>query len=279
MRLDVIGFRNWQHKAVTLLGMSGVGKTRLARILRKRDWFHYSGDYRIGTRYLDEYILDDIKAQAMGSPLLKDLLRSDSIHIGNNLSVDNLRPLSAFLGKVGNPELGGIGLTEFKRRQRLHRQAEIAAMLDVPAFIGRARSTYGYSCFVNDAGGSLCELDEPAVLETLAQHTLIIYIQATATDEADLIRRAETDPKPMYYREEFLDAQLAEFRTGHGLEFAAQVAPDDFVRWVFPRLFRARVPRYEAIARDYGYVITSAQVAQVATEEQFLKLVEQALEG
>lgn len=279
MKLDVNGFRNWENKAVTLLGMSGAGKTRLARILRKRDWFHFSGDYRIGTRYLDEYILDDIKEQAMGSPLLKDLLRSDSIHIANNISVDNLRPLSAFLGKVGNPELGGIGLTEFKRRQRLHRQAEIAAMLDVPAFMVRARTTYGYSSFVNDAGGSLCELDEPGVIETLARHTLIIYIKATAADEAELIRRAESDPKPMYYREEFLDAQLAQFRAERGLEFTAQVVPDDFVRWVFPRLFRARVPRYEAIAREHGYVVTSAQVAQVQTEAQFLALIEQVLEG
>lgn len=279
MKLDVQSFRDWEHKAVTLLGMSGVGKTRLARILRRCDWFHYSGDYRIGTRYLDEHILDDIKEQAMCSPLLKDLLRSDSIHIGNNISVDNLRPLSAFLGKVGNPELGGIALQEFKRRQRLHRVAEVAAMNDVPAFIRRARVVYGYSCFVNDAGGSLCELDDDGVLQVLAQHTLIIYIKATADDESDLIRRAESDPKPLYYRESFLDEQLAQFCAARGLEYAAQVPPDDFVRWVFPRLFRARVPRYEAIAREHGYVVTSADVAQVHSEAQFLSLVERTLAG
>ncbi len=279
MKLNAEAFRNWDHKAVTLLGMSGVGKTRLARLLRQRDWFHFSADYRIGTHYLDEYILDDIKEQAMGSPLLNDLLRSDSIHIANNLSVDNLRPLSAFLGMVGNPVLGGIGLKEFKRRQQLHRQGEIAAMLDVPAFIRRAREIYGYHSFVNDASGSLCELDDDQVLETLAQHTIIIYIQATAVDEAELIQRAETDPKPLYYRDEFLDAQLAAFRAERGLEFAAQVVPDDFVRWVFPRLFRARVPRYEAIAKQYGYVITTSQMAQVRNEAQFLTLIEQVLEG
>ena len=197
MKLDAKSFRNWDHKAVTLLGMSGVGKTRLARILRQRDWFHFSADYRIGTHYLDEAILDDIKEQAMGSPLLNDLLRSDSIHIANNLSVDNLRPLSAFLGKVGNPAQGGIGLKEFRRRQRLHRQGEIAAMHDVPVFIRRAREIYGYPSFVNDASGSLCELDDEEVLATLAQHTLIVYIKATAADEAELIRRAESDPKPL----------------------------------------------------------------------------------
>ncbi len=279
MKLNAEAFRNWGHKAVTLLGKSGVGKTRLARLLRQRDWFHFSADYRIGTHYLDEYILDDIKEQAMGSPLLNDLLRSDSIHIANNLSVDNLRPLSAFLGMVGNPVLGGIGLKEFKRRQQLHRQGEIAAMLDVPAFIRRAREIYGYHSFVNDASGSLCELDDDQVLETLAQHTIIIYIKATAADEAELIQRAESDPKPLYYREEFLVAQLAAFRAERGLEFAAQVVPDDFVRWVFPRLFRARVPRYEAIAKQYGYVITTSQMAQVRNEAQFLTLIEQVLEG
>lgn len=277
MKLDARSFRDWEHKAITLLGMSGVGKTRLARILRRRDWFHYSGDYRIGTRYLDEHILDDVKEQAMGSPLLQDLLRSDSIHIANNITVDNLRPLSTFLGKVGNPELGGIGLTEFKRRQRLHRDAEIAAMLDVPDFIRRARVIYGYKCFVNDAGGSLCELDAPEVLETLARHTVILYIHATEEDERELIRRAEADPKPLYFREDFLDVQLARFLAERGLEFAAQIPPDDFARWVFPRLFRARVPRYQAIARENGYIVTSAQVARVETEAQFLSLVERAL--
>jgi hypothetical protein len=44
-------------------------------------WFHYSGDYRIGTKDLGEPILDNIKQQAMEVPFLKDLLLSDSIYI------------------------------------------------------------------------------------------------------------------------------------------------------------------------------------------------------
>ena len=160
MKLSGKQFNNWENKAITLLGMSGVGKTRLACILRENNWFHYSGDYRIGTRYLDEPILDNIKYQAMQIPFLKDLLRSDSIHIGNNIGIDNLKPLSSFLGKVGNPESGGLGLREFKRRQDLHRVAEIAAMNDVPEYIRKAGEVYGYDHFVNDAGGSLCELGD-----------------------------------------------------------------------------------------------------------------------
>ena len=44
------------QKAVALFGMSGLGKTRIAAMLRDEDdWFHYSIDYRIGTRYMGEH--------------------------------------------------------------------------------------------------------------------------------------------------------------------------------------------------------------------------------
>ncbi len=278
VRLTAEAFRAWENKCITLLGMSGVGKTRLAVMLRRHNWFHYSGDYRIGTRYLDEPILDHIKQQAMQVPFLRELLRSDSIYIRNNLTVDNLQPVSAFLGKLGDPERGGLGLKEFKRRQALHREAEIAAMKDVPEFIRKSREIYGYRHFVNDAGGSLCELDDPQVLDILAEHTLILYIEASEKDTEALIRRAEQDPKPLYYREEFLDEQLAIYMRERGLAYVALIDPDDFVRWMFPRLFRARLPRYEAIAREYGYTITTDELALVETEAQFLQLVELALE-
>ena len=277
MRLSTSAFRAWDNKSITLLGMSGVGKTRLALLLRRCHWFHYSGDYRIGTRYLDEPILDNIKAQAMGVPFLRELLRSDSIYISNNITVDNLKPVSTFLGKLGDPERGGLGPTEFKRRQELHRQAEIAAMKDVPEFIRKSHEIYGYRHFINDAGGSVCELDDPSVLETLAQHTLIIYIKATERDEQELIRRAEEDPKPLYYREAFLDEQLAVYLRQEGLSYAAEIDPDAFVRFMFPRLFYARLPRYEAIAREHGYTVTTEQLARVTDEPSFLALIEHAL--
>ena len=278
MKFSGAQFRAWDKKAITLLGMLGVGKTSLARILRKRQWFHYSGDYRIGTRYMGEAILDNVKFQAMQIDFLRNLLRSDSIHISNNITVNNLQPLSSFLGKVGNPELGGLGLREFKRRQQLHRVAEIASMQDVPGFIDKARTIYGYDHFVNDAGGSLCELEDDEGIETLANHTLILYIQATAEDEQDLIRRAEEDPKPLYYREEFLDEQLDLYMREQQVDYVALIDPDDFVRWVFPRLFRARIPRYETIANRFGYIITTRELAGVEEEADFLELIVQVLD-
>jgi len=151
-------------------------------------------------------------------------------------------------------------------------------MLDVPDFIQKGRTLYGYPHFVNDAGGSVCELDTPGVLETLAEHTLILYIQATDEDERELIARAERDPKPLYYREAFLDQQLAEYMRSEGLDYVAQIDPDAFVRWVFSRLFRARLPRYEAIAEAYGYTISTTELARVHSAADFDDLVCMALE-
>lgn len=273
MKLSGSEFQQWPHKAITLLGMSGVGKTRLARMLREKEWFHYSGDYRIGTRYLDEAILDNIKLQIMHIPFMRDLLLTDSIHINNNITVDNLRPVSSFLGKLGSPDAGGHGLKEFKRRQSLHHDAEIAAMKDVPDFIEKSRKIYGYDHFINDAGGSLCELDDPEVFKTLAEHTVIIYLKATEKDEKALIQRAEKDPKPLYYRESFLDDELSEFMHMKGIDYASLIEPDEFVRWVFPRLFYSRLPRYQKIADEFGYSISTEQLSDVSNGDDFIQLI------
>ena len=277
MKLNSQEFKAWNKKAVTLLGMSGVGKTRLACMLRQHHWFHYSGDYRIGTRYLNEPILDNIKQKLMHIPLLKDLMRADSLHLRNNITVDNLNPVSTFLGKLGNPEDEGVNLSEFKYRQELYNHAEISAMKDVPEFIHKAHCVYGYNHFVNDAGGSLCELDNAEALSALADNTLILYIKASKNDEQELIKRAENSPKPLYYREVFLDEQLAAYMLEKNLEYVALIKPDDFVRWVFPRLFYSRIPRYEAIANQYGYTITTEEISAVQNEGDFLKLISNIL--
>jgi hypothetical protein len=228
LKFTVEEFRDWKNKNVTLLGMSGVGKSYLSSMLQGKNWFHYSGDYRIGTRYLDEHILDMIKQQAMQVPFLKDLLRKDWIHIRNNITVDDLGPVLSFVGKLGNPVLGGVELDEFIRRQAIYRQAEIDAMLEVPEFIEKAQDIYGYPNFINDVGGSLCELDEPGVIESLIDCSLILYIQVTNQAQEDiLVQRAQSSPKPLFYRAEFLQQHLQMYFAEMGLEYAAQIDPDD----------------------------------------------------
>lgn len=277
MRLSKSEFLDNPNKRVTLLGMSGVGKTRLASILRNDNWFHYSVDYRIGTRYLDEPILDNIKMQAMQVPFLRTLLMRDSIYISNNVTFENLDPLSTFLGKLGNPDLGGLPLDEFQRRQALHLNAEIAAMRDVETFISKAESIYGYPHFLNDVSGSMCELDDSEIFKSVAEKSLMIYIEASEDDKKFLIDRAQSSPKPLYYREDFLNVHLDRYKKTKNIRFVADIDPDDFVRWIFPFLFHARLPRYEAIAKEYGYSVSARDAFQVKSVDDFVDLISGAL--
>lgn len=277
MKMTAQEFIDWKSKRITLLAMSGAGKTTLADKLPKTKWYHYSGDYRIGTKYLKEPIIDNIKRHAMSVPFLRELLRADSLYIKSKISFDNLTAVSSFLGKLGHVNQGGLSLEEFKRRQNLHRQAEIDAMKDVPTFIHNAEDIYGYHHFINDAGGSVCELDSPEVLESLAENTLIIYIKIPPELEQTIIDRAKNEPKPLYYREAFLDEKLTEFLQLRNYVSADLMPPDEFVSWVFPELFKARLPRYEAIAEKYGYTIDGNDVAKVETEDDFIALIAAAL--
>ncbi len=278
MKFSVETFRAWKNKRVTLIGMSGVGKSFLSAKLRGKNWFHYSGDYRIGTRYLNEHIIDMIKEQAIKIPFLKELLRNDWIYIENNIRVNDLGPVLSFVGKLGNPELGGVELAEFIQRQAIYRQAEIDAMQDLPHFIKKAYDIYGYPHFVNDVGGSLCELDEAGVMDVLIDNTLILYIQITNQEqEKVLIERAQSSPKPLYYRADFLQQHLQLYYQETGLRYVAQIDPDDFARWVFPHLFHSRLPRYDAIA-SHGYTVTSEEADQVRDDVDFLQLLETVIE-
>ena len=247
MKLKKKDFNEWKNKSITLLGMSGVGKTTLANKLPKSKWFHYSGDYRIGTKYLEEPILDNIKEKAMNVPFLAELLKSDSIYISSNITVENLMPISSFLGKIGDPSKGGLSKDEFLRRQQLHMDAEMKAMRDVPEFIEKSQRIYNYDHFINDAGGSICELYGTESMDTLVENTLILYIEADSAIRDELINRAIENPKPMFYTEDFLDEHLEIYASEKGVH-ETEMDPDDFVRWVFPKLLDYRKDKYEKIA-------------------------------
>ena len=272
-----------QSQAFTLLGMSGVGKTTLALKLPRARWFHYSGDYRIGTRYLREAIQDDLYLAAMRQPELATLLKSDSIYIRSNISMDNLAPLSQWIGTLGRSDQGGHGRAEFARRQSLHEQAEIAALLDVGYFMDRASTVYGYDHFLVDAGGSLIEvvdLDNPAqdpVLQHLTRRTQLVYIEAPDAHVERLIERTIAYPKPMFSRTAFLDVAIADYSAETGIASANHFAPLEFVKWVFPRLIHARRERYERLVEaGLARRVAADDIARVETEADFLDLVGQS---
>ena len=276
MKLSKKDFNDWKHKSITLLGMSGVGKTTLANKLPKSKWFHYSGDYRIGTKYLEEPILDNIKEKAMDVPFLAELLKSDSIYISSNITVDNLMPISSFLGKIGDRSKGGLSIDEFINRQQLHMDAEMKAMKDVPDFIEKSQRIYNYDHFINDAGGSICELYGTESMDALVENTLILYIEADSSIRDELIKRAIKNPKPMFYTEDFLNEHLKIYTDEKNVEQNI-MDPDDFVRWIFPKLLDYRKNKYEKIASEYGYTVSASDVSNIDNENEFLELIENAI--
>jgi hypothetical protein len=277
-------FLKLPSKSVTVLGMSGVGKTTLAALLQKQNWFQYSVDYRIGTRYMDEHIVDNFKREAMRNPFLSELLRSDSIYIRSNITFDNLSPLSTYLGKPGNPALGGIAFAEYKRRQNQHREAEIHALLDVPAFIERAKEIYAYDNFICDSGGSLCEVVDVAnaadpVLKALSENSVLIYIEGTPEHSKMLVERFRKNPKPMYYQPAFLDLKWAEYKALNKIKNDDDVMPNDFAVWGFEQLLHHRIPLYRKIADAHGYTIPMSVVPSIHNEADFAKAIAATIDG
>ncbi len=277
--------RDWTaapDKRVLFFGMSGLGKTHLANLLRAHgDWFHYSVDYRIGTAYMGEHITDNLKRQAMTVPFLATLLRSDSIYIGSNITFNNLAPLSSYLGKPGDPAKGGLPFSEYMRRQDLHRRAEINALLDTPQFIARAHDLYGYQHFVCDTGGSICEVVDPEnpadeVLRTLGANTLMVWIEGSGDHTEELIRRFDKSPKPMYYQPRFMRRIWDEFKNETNT-LGGDVDPDAFVRYAYGRALRHRAPLYAAMARNWGVSVRADDVAKVRDCGDVIALVANAL--
>ncbi len=276
-------WRDAQEKRVLLFGMSGLGKTHISNLLRDHgDWFHYSIDYRIGTRYMGEHIADNFKREAMKVPLLRELLMTDSVFIASNITFNNLAPLSTYLGKPGDPARGGVPFAEYLRRQEEHRQAEVAALLDTPHFIQRACELYGYRNFVCDTGGSICEVVDPAdpgdpILKVLADNLLLVWIKGSDAHRDELIRRFDRAPKPIYYQPKFLQAVWADFLAKEGKP-EDRVDPDAFLRFAYARLLDHRQPRYAAMAR-LGLTVTAEEVAAVKSAADFDDLIARALEA
>ena len=273
--------KDWEtstNKRVSLLGMSGLGKTKLSNMLQSTfSWFHYSVDYRIGTRYLDEHIVDNFKQEAMKNVFLRDLLLSDSIYISSNLNFNNLSPLSTYLGKPGSEDLGGIDFNLYKKRQKQHREAEILSVMDTNKFIEKSNNIYAYQNFVCDTSGSICEVVNPEdpndpLLTHLHKNTLIILIKGDKKHKDQLIKRFKANPKPIYYNENFLNEKWSNFKNINNVD-NKNVDPDKFILYCFEDLLDHRIPIYDSIAKNWGITINADDISQVKNETDFINLI------
>ena len=228
---------------VTLMGMSGVGKTHWAWEFEKAGWHHYNCDYLIGV-------------------LLKDELEKAGC---GQVSLSNLDPLSDFIGQVGK---GKLGLEEFKRRQTLYIEAEARVLRELRGVIAASGQRV-----VNDATGSLCEIEDAGVIEQLAEDTVFVYIKAGPEHEAALVEQAQREPKPLYFPPALFDRWLAEYMEQKKVSRVEEMDANDFSAWVFPKLFRSRLPKYEALAAKHGVVIAADDARAMTSTDEFLNAI------
>jgi hypothetical protein len=270
------------NKRVMVFGMSGLGKTHMSTILRDTgDWFHYSIDYRIGTRYIGEYIVNSSIKAAMDHPYLREMLRQDAIYLAPNVHTHDLGAVSTYLGKPGNLTLGGLSIEEYKVRQDQFRSAEIAALNDTAYFADRGTNLYGYPHFICDTGGSICEWveatdDSDALMSELSANCLPLWIKGDDAHTTELVRRFDKAPKPMAYQPEFLANSWTEYLNENSIS-GDKVNPDAFVRWTYARALEHRQPRYEAMAR-WGVTVTADEVASLKSAADFDALIGHAID-
>jgi len=262
-------------------GMSGLGKTHMSKMLRDTgEWYHYTVDYRIGTRYMSEPIVDSCIKEAMKNPYLRDMLRSDAIYVAPNVHAHDLAAVSTYLGKPGNPAKGGLAFAEYTHRQQQFRDAEELALLDTKKFATRGEALYGYPHFICDTGGSICEWvvmfpDTEVLMTALSKTCLPVWIKGDDAHTAELIQRFDKAPKPMAYQPEFLARAWGEYLSENNTS-EGDVDPDAFIRWTYARALAHRQPRYESMAR-WGVTVTADEVAQLKSAADFDVLIETAL--
>lgn len=234
-------FLNSDNKAITLMGMSGVGKSHLSMMMEEWGWHHYSCDVEIGSKFL---------ADKMPRPV----------------SADDVSPLSDFIGKLGD-----VSLADFKARQKEYYDAEIMALKDA------AKQAAKYPKFVNDSTGSICEILDEGVLAEVGHATLFVYIKAGHQQEKEILQRAQDYPKPLFYPPKLLDAWVHEYMQLFAHNDETQIEADEFVRFVFPRLFDARLPKYDLLAEQYGVTLHCDDVYQIKSEDDLMQLIAGAL--
>jgi hypothetical protein len=253
MSITKSDFNKIDKKVITMMGMSGIGKTYISCMLAKEGWFHYSCDYEIGTTHLGDEI-----EQTLGEK--------------NQITIEDLSQLSRYVGSLGKPSKDGLTLKEFKRRQKKYFEAECESLRVLKDVVDQAHEK-GFTQVVNDSTGSLCEVDDEVLLDAIDENSLIVYIKANADEEKEVLQRAQDYPKPMFFSPERFDFWLDKYINNHKIDCASKIDPDDFARWVFPRLFENRLPKYQYIADKYGVTIPSEVLKDVKTSEEFLNII------
>ena len=230
---------------ITFIGMSGVGKSYTSQRLADWGWYRHSCDEEIGA----------------------DLLNKD------DLSEDELmHAMQELVGKLGDKQRGGLSLFEFKKRQSAYYHGECRALLFLDRHIEKAKEG-GHENFIHDSTGSFCEIQDPIVLESVARLSQICYIEASQQHIDEVVARAIKHPKPLFYPNDRLDGWLSDYLADHKLTDDQDIDPDEFSRWVFPKLFKQRLPKYKALADKYGFIVPSEALYGIENQDDFMTVI------
>lgn len=250
MKISAQEFLVAPKKAITFLGMSGTGKTHISSQLAQWGWTQYSCDYEIGRTYLCDQM-----AQTDG------------------FDPNDISALSTFLGKLGSSEHGGFSLPLFKERQKAYYDAECDALRGMRVALQNSEGD-----FIHDSSGSLCEIEDVALIRELGEKTLFVYLQASDEGEQQVLQRAHDYPKPLFFPPQFLDENLALYLSEQGLDDVSDIVPDKFSRWIFPKLFEARKPKYDRMAALYGVSISATEFANLKSADEFIEIIAKHLD-
>ncbi len=217
-----------KNKIISLVGMSGVGKTSFAGKLHPNSHFHYCVDYAIQEFYL-----------------------KDSLENTGKSAINNLSAMANFLGKIGDEKSGGMDYKTFCTRQDLYMNAEKNATLHLENIAENLLEKYDF--IINDLTGSICEIvnfDDPndRILQFLSRNTTILHIKTSDIYIFELVKIAMQNPKPLLYNRSFLDENIKYYQELQGFSEIDGVNPDDFFRFIFPRLIRNRAQKYDKFA-------------------------------
>ena len=113
-------------------------------------------------------------------------------------------------------------------------------------------------------------------MQTLAAHTLFVYIDTDEALYSELEARAIAYPKPICYHAAFLQEMIGEYSLMKGGITPDRFESDDFIRFVTPKMMAHRRARYLQLATRYGVTLGAREVWQLRDAADFNELLARA---
>ena len=245
-----------------IVGMSGIGKSWLARQLDATGYWRYiSVDAKIQSQYLAEEIFSKFHEEVTAGPMISRLYTLGTLRLDLEHHHETLAPLTAWLGMPGDSNFGGIPFDEYKKRQNAHFTAERKVIEELLSM-----ENNGHPLLV-DTSGSFCEvisIDDP-IFASLQKKFRIISLRESDAAVKMLINRFCAHPKPIYYPHDLLQQFWQNFLSTRQLN-EHNVVPNEFATWAYEKLIVNRRKKYAAIAEKSNLCIDADSLHQKVTQ-------------